>query len=61
MPQVVRYKVVASVEIAVEGPYAYAEAVALAEERLGRLRTGEHPLNGIKQVQFTAITAERKG
>lgn len=36
----------------------YAEAVALAEESLGRLQVAEKPLNGIKGVRIATVRAE---
>jgi hypothetical protein len=60
MPQVKRYKVTANVEFTVDGPFSYAEAVALAEERLGRMVTGEKTPNGIHQVKVATVSAEEK-
>jgi hypothetical protein len=61
MPQVMRYKITATVEFDADGPYSYAEAVQLADVRLARLdMPGDKSLNGIKQVKVTALNAERK-
>lgn len=62
MPEVKRYKVRASVEFEVAGPYSYAEAVQLADVRLARLdMPGDKALNGIQQVKVAEIDAERRG
>lgn len=61
MPEVKHYKVTASVEFDVRGPYAYAEAVALAEERLARLNVpGDNKtINGVYQAKVASLTAEK--
>jgi len=61
MPEVKRYKVAATVEFDVCGPYSYAEAVQLADVRLARLdMPGDKTLNGIQQVRVEALNAERR-
>lgn len=61
MPEIMRYKITATVEFSVDGPYVYAEAVNLAEERLARLDVlgDKTPLNGIQQVKVASLAAER--
>lgn len=60
MPQVMHFKVVASVEFEVDGPYTYAEAVKLAEERLDRLATpADKALNGIQHVNVARLAVDR--
>ena len=61
MPEVKRYKVTATVEFQVDGPFSYAEAVQLADVRLARLdMPGDKTLNGIQQVKVAALNTERR-